>query len=192
MIRLTPIPHYFYQGDSRVWVGGKNQAWRMCYATTNAMVVKRMNPNALPDENGDDVYLRRLNELRVGDTTETIAQIKTLESFGIKAEFTQYAEFSDLEAQLKLGLPIPVGWLHHGHVSAPSGGGHWSLVIGIDDTHVYLHDPAGEADLVNGGYVDSGPRAGYSVKYSKKNWGPRWMVPGSETRGWALMIKKGK
>ena len=32
--------------------------------------------------------------------------------------------------QLTSGIPCPVGWLHPGSVAAPSGGGHWSLLVG--------------------------------------------------------------
>jgi hypothetical protein len=60
-----------------------------------------------------------------------------------------------LLAQLRLGIPIPVGWLHQGPVVEPRGGGHWSLVIGWDPAReaVWMHDPNGEALLIGGGYV---------------------------------------
>ena len=35
----------------------------------------------------------------------------------------KYGDRETLEEQINLGQPVAVGWLHHGSVSAPSGGG---------------------------------------------------------------------
>jgi len=88
-----------------------------------------------------------------------------------------------------MGISVPVGWLHHGQVSAPSGGGHWSLVIGWDPATrtLLMHDPNGEADLVGGGYVRTAVGSGKAQRYSERNWGRRWMVDGPET-GWWLEL----
>ena len=77
--------------------------------------------------------------------------------WGIQATFRTESCIDQLIAQLRLGIPIPVGWLHRGQVSAPSGGGHWSLVVGWDPRtrQVLMHDPNGEADLVDGSYVST-------------------------------------
>jgi hypothetical protein len=81
-----------------------------------------------------------------------------------------------------------VGWLHKGPAQSPSGGGHWSVVIGFtaDAEHWILNDPNGEADLVNGGYVNHTKGAG--VKYSYERFNRRWMPDGLST-GWALLVK---
>ena len=147
MIKLNPIPDYYYQGDSQI----PRQAWRMCFSSTCAMLVRYLT-QGIPAANGDDHYLRLLQSLRVGDTTEYTAQLATLKVYGIKARFVKNASWDTLNQQLAKGYPVPVGWLHHGHVSRPTGGGHWSLVIGADAQNLWVHDPAGEADLVNGGY----------------------------------------
>ena len=55
--------------------------------------------------------------------------------------------------KLTSGRPTPCGWLHHGSVSSPSGGGHYSVIIGYTDNAWIVHDPNGEADLVTGGYT---------------------------------------
>ncbi len=55
-----------------------------------------------------------------------------------------------LEQQIAAGIPIPCGYLHRGPISSPAGGGHWLIVVGITPSHVIVHDPLGEADLVNG------------------------------------------
>jgi hypothetical protein len=97
----------------------------------------------------------------------------------------QNASFATLEQQLRLGRPVACGFLHHGTVSAPSGGGHWLTVIGCTDKAVIVNDPWGEMDLVNGTYVNS---KGAGIAYSKANWGPRWMVEGPST-GWAILAQ---
>lgn len=58
-----------------------------------------------------------------------------------------------------------MGWLHKGPVNAPSGGGHWSLVVGWDPIRraVLMHDPNGEADLVGGGYVSTAIGSGIGL-----------------------------
>ena len=93
-------------------------------------------------------------------------------------------------AQLRMGIPIPVGWLHHGPVSAPSGGGHWSLVIGWDPFHcqVLMHDPNGESDLVAGGYVNTAIGSGKAQRYSEQYRGKRWMVEGVGTGWWLDLV----
>lgn len=186
MIKLTPPPAYFFQGDSQI----PGQAWRMCFSSSCAMLVEQLRPGTLQGHGmqPDDYYLQTLRQMRVGDTTEYRAQLATLAKFGIKAEFVTSADFATLEKQLARGVGVPVGWLHHGPVSAPSGGGHWSFVQGIDAVSVHIHDPAGEADLLRGGYVSSAPTAGRDQRYSRRNWGPRWMV--GQTKGWAIIASR--
>ena len=49
-----------------------------------------------------------------------------------------------------------------------------------------VHDPFGDLDLVNGGYLSSDGKA---KVYSKKNLGPRWMVE-SNRSGWYIKAHK--
>lgn len=65
-----------------------------------------------------------------------------------------------------------MGWLHRGPVSSPSGGGHWSLVIGCNPGkgQLLMHDPNGEAVLVWGGYVSTAIGSGQAQRYSEHNW----------------------
>jgi hypothetical protein len=93
-----------------------------------------------------------------------------------------------LEDQIRKGFPNPCGWLHKGHVSSPSGGGHWSCVVGLEDGSAVVNDPFGRADLVHGGYVDTWITAGQAVRYSEKNWGRRWQVEGPGT-GWSIIAR---
>ena len=82
-----------------------------------------------------------------------------------------------------------MGWLHKGSASSPTGGGHWSLVIGWDPDarQLLMHDPNGEADLVNGGYVSAALGRGKALCYSERNWGRRWQLEGAGS-GWWIQI----
>ena len=127
---------------------------------------------------------------RYGDSTDASAQIRCLESFGLKARFVQVGSVEKLKAQIDRGRPAPVGFLHHGpSPSAPSGGGHYICAIGYTDTHLIANDPYGELDVVNGGYPKTGGTYGKGVKYSWKNWAPRWSVANDHDR-WGLDIWK--
>ena len=130
----------------------------------------------------DDAY----NAIRskYGDSTDAQAQLLALRSMGLKANFHTDGTPAKLEAEIDAGRPVAVGWLHHGPVSGPSGGGHWSVVIGYTAAAWIQNDPNGEASLAGGGYTANTKGAG--VIYSRKNWNPRWMPGG--TGGWYLSV----
>lgn len=177
MIEKVP---YFSQRDSTI----AGQAMRMCFSSSCAMLAAYLRPNELRGAAADDVYLRRLQ--KYGDTTSATAQLETLESYGIRARFVQNCSWEDLKRQIDNGIPTPVGFLHHGPSTAPNGGGHWLTVIGYTDTAVIVHDPFGEMDVVRGTYISS---KGARQAYSRKNWGPRWLVEGPKS-GWAVMAER--
>ena len=156
---------------------------RMCFSSSCAMLLETLRPGTLSGANGDDQYLKRVQQY--GDTTDPKAQVRALSSYGVKARFVTNANFDTIQQQISLGVPVPCGYLHRGPVTAPSGGGHWLIVVGIDATHVIVHDPLGEADLVTGATLGTAARYAY---YSKKNWGPRWLVEGPNT-GWAIIVE---
>lgn len=170
---------YLSQRDSEV----AGQASRMCFSSSCAMLVMALRPGKLSGANADDQYLRIVQ--RYGDSTDAQAQIEALKQCGITARFTQTADWADLERQISRGVPVPIGILHHGPVSAPSGGGHWILAIGYTADAVIVHDPFGDLDLVRGGYVST---KGACLGYSRKNLGPRWMVEGVRS-GWAIIAE---
>ena len=66
--------------------------------------------------------------------------------------------------------------------SAPSGGGHWTVVIRDDDSGV---NPYGSCDLVNGGSPAS--HNGTRQHSSSTPWLPRWPPQGSG--GWLLICR---
>jgi hypothetical protein len=147
------------------------------------MLVATVRPGLLSGPNGDDQYLKRV--MQFGDSTDAAAQIKALASYGIKATFRQDCTWSDLEQQIAKGVPVPCGFLHHGPSSAPTGGGHWLIVIGTTPTAVIVNDPWGEMLVAEGTYAGN---RGAGLAYSRKNWGPRWMVEGAGT-GWAIVAQ---
>jgi len=156
----------------------------MCFSSSCAMLLAFLKPGALSGPNGDDQYLARVHQF--GDTTDPAAQIEALSSYGITARFSNQASFSTLEEQIAAGIPVPCGYLHRGPISRPGGGGHWLIIVGITPTHLIVHDPFGEADLVNGTTVGGIARF---CRYSRANFGRRWMVEGEGT-GWAVLAQR--
>jgi hypothetical protein len=132
----------------------------------------------------DDAY----NAIRAkfGDSTDAQAQIRALRSLDLDARFVTNAAPGLLEAEILAGRPVAVGWLHHGPVTAPTGGGHWTCCIGFTPEAFVMNDPNGEADMMNGGYLNHTGGAG--VRYSRRNWLRRWEVDGPGT-GWALTVR---
>ena len=150
--------------------------YRECFSSSCAMLARFWGKVG-----SDDEY----NAIRAkyGDSTSAEAQLSALRSLGLTANFATNGDRQTLEEQINLGRPVAVGWLHHGPVSAPSGGGHWSVVIGFTESVAIHNDPNGEADLVAGGYTAN--TNGAAQHYSWKNWQPRWEADGTGT-GWLL------
>jgi len=190
--KATPTSHqgliqlavpYLSQNDSATGQGS-----RMCFSSTCAMAAAFLKPSCLKGTGQlDDQYFALVQ--RHGDTTDGNAQVAELQSLGMEARFRTDGRIDHLIEQLKRGIPCPVGWLHKGSAASPTGGGHWSLVIGWDPAtrQLLMHDPNGEADLVNGGYVSQATDSGKSLRYSERNWGRRWQVEGPGS-GWWIQI----
>jgi len=153
--------------------------YRECFSSSCAMVARYWNKIA-----GDYEYNRIRRQF--GDTTDPQAQLLTLKTLGLRATFEMEGTTAILENLLRSGLPTPVGWLHRGPVTAPSGGGHWTVVSGFTPTHFIHQDPNGEANTQNGGYLNS--NKGANVAYSRSNWLRRWLVDGPAS-GWYLKIR---
>lgn len=168
--KLLKVP-YFFQNDNKSGTG-----YRECFSSSCAMLAAFYGR-----VKSDDEY--NLIRQHFGDTTDLGAQVGALHKLRLEPTFKTNGNPATLEALLDEGKPVAVGWLHKGPVSAPSGGGHWSVIIGYTPTHFIFHDPNGEASLVSGGYVNT--KGGKAVAYSRKNWLPRWEVDGKNT-GWYL------
>jgi hypothetical protein len=149
------------------------------------MAIKYLRPDALRGSNADDDYLRTV--LKYGDTTEYTAHIKACKDYGVTATFYKNGTKQALLNELKNGFPTATGILHRGHASRPTGGGHWMLLIGDEGGKGVFHDPYGEMDNVNGGYVTVGS-GGKEVRYSWVNWLKRWEVEGART-GWFMTFR---
>lgn len=180
---LLKVP-YFSQRDNY------RDASRTCFSSSCAMLLEFMKPGTLPGSKGDDIYIRKVFSL--GDTTIASVQLQALESFGLKAKYTTTSTFKQLDAQLEAGKPVPVGILHKGPSNAPSGGGHWIIIIGkILDAkapggcYYVVNDPWGELDNSSGTYTGTN---GNSLKYSKNLLKARWTVEGDGS-GYAIIAQ---
>ena len=171
---------YFYQLDSKTGHGE-----RSCFSSAMAMALDYVDPVKF-DGMDDDDYL--LTVFKYGDTVSSTAQMQAAESLGYQATFHTDGTEQKLLDLLDSGTPVPIGVLHKGPVSNPSGGGHWICLTGYDETHFWCGDPFGEMDVVNGSYVSNGPLAGDQVRYSRKNLMKRWLIDGSGADGWYMHV----
>jgi len=165
---------YYSQHDN-----ASGRGYRECFSSSCAMVAAYYGK-----VKGDDEY----NSIRsgFGDTTDSNAQVQALRSLGLKARFTTIMNEQMLKEEIDAGRPVPCGWLHHGSLHSPSGGGHWSVVVGYNAKGYIFHDPYGRADLINGSYSDFS--SGRYVNYDRDFWVPRWRVKGSG--GWSILISR--
>jgi len=169
---------YFAQHDSKTSQGG-----RMCFTSSMAMALDYLDPDVIDGD--DDWYLNIV--LYFGDTVSSEAQQRAARSLGFDATFRMDGTEEDLLSKLDQEIPVPIGILHYGSVDSPSGGGHWVTLIGYDETHFMVHDPAGELDLTNGGYPYG--RSGKSQRYSRKNLIKRWNIA-NDHDGWYVSINR--
>lgn len=171
---LLPVP-YEAQNDNASGTG-----YRECFSSSAAMVARFYGKIA-----SDDAYNKYRS--KYGDTTDVQAQVKALQGLGLSARFITNFNAAKLEAELNAGRPVMVGWMHKGPITKPTGGGHWSVIVGYTDTAFIHNDPNGEADMAVGGYINH--TNGKQVAYSRKNWLRRWEVDGPST-GWALTVSR--
>tara|TARA_B100001094_G_scaffold250205_1_gene247703 strand:- start:999 stop:1706 length:708 start_codon:yes stop_codon:yes gene_type:complete len=153
------------------------QGARECFSSSCAMVA--LYWGVIKEEN----EYHRLRP-KYGDSTDASAQIRTLRALGLEAEFVQVGSKEKIMKAIAAGMPVPLGFLHHGHYTAPSGGGHWLCGIGFDDENIIVNDPYGTSDLENGTYPAPGT-GGKGVKYPWKYFLPRWAVA-NPNDGWGV------
>jgi GH24 family phage-related lysozyme (muramidase) len=173
---------YYTQLDSST-----NHATRMCFSSSCAMAAEFLKPGCLGGNRGaDDIYMTKY-VFKYGDTTNSTAQVRALRDLGIHAVFRKNLTRADVIEQLSKNIPVPVGYLHKGPVSAPTGDGHWLIIIGVDQAkkQYIVHDPWGDCDLIYGGFL--GSQNGSGLRYSFRNFEPRWMVEGNGT-GWGMIL----
>ena len=153
--------------------------WRECFSSSCAMLARYWGKVK------NDAHYCKQRE-KHGDSTDARAQIETLKALGLTVSFRTNARRASISEEIFLKRPVAVGWLHQGPPNFARGGGHWSVVVGLTDSGVIMHDPNGEADLIRGGYLPS--LNGAYLDYSWKNWGPRWEVEGPGS-GWLLTCR---
>jgi len=176
---------YFSQRDNY------RDASRTCFSSSCAMLTEFLKPGTLPGPQGDDIYLEQV--FKRGDSTDAAVQVQTLAYFGVSSKFISTLTFSALDSQLNQGIPMPIGILHHGPSSAPTGGGHWIIVIGkeIDPKApggcwYIVNDPWGEIDNASGTYISTD---GKGKKYSYNCLKARWTVEGDGS-GWGIVAQR--
>ncbi|MEL0190580.1 MAG: glycoside hydrolase family protein [Candidatus Poseidoniales archaeon] len=168
---------YFSQRDNY------RDASRTCFSSSCAMLLEYIKPGTLPGETGDDIYVQKVFE--IGDTTDAYVQVKALASYGVHSKFIQNGSLDTIRDQIDKGIPVPIGILHHGPASAPSGGGHWICVIGYDKTGFIVHDPWGEIDHASGQYISTDGKA---LHYSNNLISARWTVA-HPNDGWCILTE---
>ncbi len=88
--------------------------------------------------------LAKLTNLVFGLGVNDESIVKASEALGFKAEIKNDSTFSDIEFWLKKSVPLIVDWFTKGrndYSDSEVAEGHYSVVCGIDDEHIYLQDP---------------------------------------------------
>jgi len=158
------------------------EGWRQCQTSSIAMCLAYLGVGNIKD---DLDYLHVVQHY--GDTTSQVSHQLALKALGVRARFVTNCSASQAQGEIKAGLPVAMGILHKGHVSRPAGGGHWITVYGFDARNFVVMDPYGELDLVNGTWVRTGGSSGKGLRYSYRNFNPRWQPEGAGS-GWAWLF----
>ena len=156
--------------------------WRHCQSSSIAMNLAYLGVAGIKD---DLDYLKVVQ--RHGDTTEQAAHAAALAELKAPGRFISSCSVERAKAELDKGFGFAFGILHHGPVSAPSGGGHYFAIRGYDASGWLVHDPYGELNLVRGGWARQGQGAGRNRHYSFANTNPRWLLEGPSS-GWAWIF----
>lgn len=162
------------------------QGWRQCQTSSIAMCLKYLGTRhpATHELINDDLKYKPYVD-KHGDTTSAVAHQQALTELGVRHRFRTDMHKGDLIREIDKGYPVAIGLLHHGPVSKPAGGGHYVVAYGYTDSYLYVQDPYGELDLINGGWARQGVGTGKAQRYSWKNLLPRWDVDGGGW-GWAF------
>jgi len=158
------------------------EGWRQCQTSSIAMCLAYLGVGNIKD---DTDYLQVVS--RYGDTTSQVSHQLALKALGVRARFVINCSASQAQGEIKAGLPVCMGILHKGSVNAPGGGGHWIVAYGFDARNFVVNDPYGELDLVNGTWARTGGSSGKGLRYSYRNFNPRWQPEGAGS-GWAWLF----
>lgn len=72
---------------------------------------------------------------------------------GLNLQTSSVDARNETSAQLARGNPVAVRWRPNGTVFAPAAADHWCVVIGSIQGTLWMHDPSGLPDLVEGGHL---------------------------------------
>ena len=158
--------------------------WRHCQSSSIAMNLAYLGVPCIKD---DLDYLKVVQ--RHGDSTQQAAHAAALSELKAPGRFMTSCSVERAKGELDRGFGMAFGILHHGRVSAPTGGGHYIAIRGYDATGWLVHDPYGELDLVRGGWARQGQGAGRNQHYSFANPTPRWLLEGPSS-GWAWVFSR--
>ncbi len=79
------------------------------------------------------------------DTNTSDEEIKKIaESFGMKVEIKSQSGFEDIFYWIDKKVPVIVDWFTRGrsdYSDSEVADGHYSVVVGLDDSFIYLQDP---------------------------------------------------
>jgi hypothetical protein len=178
LLQATTNPLSGFPYFSQIDPSDGGEGWRQCQTSSLAMCLAYLRVPGITD---DTKYLRIVN--KYGDTTDQAAHQSALKELNVRARFVTNASLSQVQAEIKAGLPVAMGVLHHGTVNNPTGG-HWIACYGFDPFNFIVNDPYGELDLTSGRWLRTGGNSGRGLKYSYRNLTPRWLAEG-QASGWA-------
>jgi len=151
---------------------------RQCFTSAMAMMAAHYGVVETQEE-------YRQVRVKYGDTTEVSAQLRALEELGLRPQFVTNATEDEIEAEIDAGRIVAVGWLTQGPLDAPSGIGHWSVVLGYSQKGFWMHDPRGRYNLQRGRLVDH--KGGEGVFYNRREFLQRFS-PEGPGHGWAILV----
>lgn len=70
--------------------------------------------------------------------------VTAAQSLGFKTAVKNESDFGDIQGWLDKKVPVIVDWFTRGRADYPDSAiadGHYSVVAGLDDEHIYLQDP---------------------------------------------------
>ena len=169
----------------------KYKGHRRCLDASAAMLALMYGKVSSAEEYGE---VRK----RFGDTTDVLAQVRTLRELGLHAEFRNDADGALVEAEIASGRPVLAGWLHKGNmlrgeppVCSSLNCGHWSVIVGFEgtestgDAQWVMHDPMGAPDIERGGHPNR--YGGKNVRVPRGAFKQRWQVEGPGS-GWIILV----
>lgn len=76
--------------------------------------------------------------------TDARGIMNAAQNFGLHVEIKDNCSLKDIECWLQKDVPVIVNWFTRGrtdYTDADVADGHYSVVCGLDDEHIYLQDP---------------------------------------------------